>query len=205
LNSPRGDKRIKNSILIVDDDETMRKRLKALGSAIPDIDISEAVCTETALQILKCQSIDLIITEIKMPDWEGLEFIATLRANDGYTPVIFISDCANKEMLIRALRLGPIDFIEKPFEDFSFLSIVLRALAANKNKVMPRLESLSMTATQTKVLHLLLKGLTNKDIAFRVNLSEQGVKYHITKLFKRFESADRRELREKVWSLVEVA
>ncbi len=193
---------IKMSILVVDDDATTRKLIRTILCDIKTEEIIESDSALDALEIIGKCKLKTIITDIKMPGMDGLEFISVLREKGIGIPVIFISGFADKDLAIKALRLGALDFLEKPFQNDMLLAAVTRAIALTDSDVTSRLQSLNLNSTQIKILDMLLKGLGNKEIASRVNLSEHGVKYHVRNLLRRFESSDRSELRNKIWSRI---
>ncbi len=171
---------------------------------LKDIEIIESDSISNALEAVDKHNIKLILTDTVLGDKDGMDFISTLRSKGLETPVIFLSSQADKNLAIKALRLKAFDFIEKPFQDEFLLKTVGQALASKDSKFLPKLENLNLNLTQIRVLEMLMKGLSNKEIADVVNLSEQGVKYHVGNLFKRFESSNRSTLRSKIWELIGV-
>lgn len=79
------------------------------------------------LEILKTQSFDLIITDIRMPCIDGLEFLKILREKGDMTEVILASTYADFEYAREGLRLGALDYIEKPFTEEKLVEALERA------------------------------------------------------------------------------
>ncbi|MGZ3774323.1 MAG: response regulator [Pseudobdellovibrionaceae bacterium] len=107
---------LKTKILIVEDDGTLLKTLSDFFSE----DFDEVVCADDGISAFLAinespQKPDLIFTDIKMPGWDGLQFITQLRGQGINIPVLFSSGTAEKEDIIKALRLGSVDFVEKPY------------------------------------------------------------------------------------------
>ncbi len=191
----------KKSILVVDDDPLTRKLVIAMLADLR-LDIMEANSGLLALEMLRTQSFKTVITDIKMPGMDGLEFITRLQEKNIDIPVIFISGFADKEIAIRALRLGAFDFVEKPFDKVTLVDAVEEAIESQTMTLCSKLQDLNLNSTQIRVLEMLMKGLSNKEIADIVNLSEQGIKYHIGNLLKKFNSENRSTLRVKIRALV---
>jgi DNA-binding NarL/FixJ family response regulator len=194
----------KRSILVVDDDELTRRLVRIILKDLDGLEIVEFKDGPSALATIDKQDIKVIMTDIIMPGMDGVEFISAVRGKGLDTPVVFISGHADKEIILKAVKLSAFDFIEKPFRKEDLLPTVKRALATHDLGILPKLQSLNLNSTQIKVLEMLMKGLSNKEIGIIVNLSEQGVKYHIGNLFKRFETSDRVELRGKIWAMLGV-
>jgi DNA-binding NarL/FixJ family response regulator len=193
---------VKKHILVVDDCEVIRQLIREALINLKQVDIIESNNGISALEILEEQNIKIILTDIEMPGMSGIEFVSEVRKKGLNTPVIFISGEANMELAIQALKLGAFDFIEKPFRGDDILTTVTKALKTQDSVLLTKLEGLNLNSTQIKILEMLMKGLSNKEIAGVVKLSEQGVKYHVGNLFKRFDTNNRGELRDKIWVIV---
>lgn len=193
----------KKFILVVDD-ESGRNLIRTALKDLKDVEIIESDNIPNALDAIDKHNIKLILTDIVLGDKDGMDFISTIRNKGLETSVIFLSSQADKNLAIKALRLKAFDFIEKPFQSDVLSKAVEQALTSKDSDFLPKLENLNLNLTQIRVLEMLMKGLSNKEIADVVNLSEQGVKYHVGNLFKRFESPNRSTLRSKIWELIGV-
>jgi len=125
-------------ILIVEDSGAMRSYVRGvlesateLGS---DVEIVEASSGFDALRLLPRQSYDLVITDINMPDINGLELIRFVRASGhlASVAVLVISTQSSERDRARALTLGADDFLAKPFETEQLLAAVGNCLAARR-------------------------------------------------------------------------
>jgi len=102
------------SILVIDDEVE-------LGEIMVDIlsphfnQVTYQASADLALEQIKRIDYDLILTDVNMPKLQGPELIRYTRAAGKLTPVIFVTAYADKEMVLKALRLGASDVIEKPF------------------------------------------------------------------------------------------
>ena len=110
-------------ILIVEDDIKMRELLKEILGPLK-YQILEAGDGEEALDLLKNQAVDLIITDRAMPIMGGLEFLKKLREDNKTVPVLMLSAYGDEELWASAVGLGIEDYIVKPFLAEDVLKIV---------------------------------------------------------------------------------
>jgi two-component system chemotaxis response regulator CheY len=122
-------------ILIVEDSPTMRV---LLTSALEDLDspvkITEATSGFEALRILPRESFDLIVTDINMPDINGLELVSFVKSNDAYRsiPLVIVSTEGSERDREKGVELGADAYIVKPFEPESLREIVLGLLSQTR-------------------------------------------------------------------------
>ncbi|WP_437534163.1 response regulator [Sorangium sp. So ce726] len=124
-------------ILIVEDSPAMRAYIRStledrvLGLA-GDVDIVEAVNGFDALRLLPRGAFDLVITDINMPDINGLEVIRFVRQSDRYrhVAILIISTQATERDIQRGLRLGADRFLPKPFTPEALRDAVVASLDA---------------------------------------------------------------------------
>lgn len=106
------------NILIVDDSSTMRKiisrSLRQAGLAVDEIyEAGDGIEGLNALATVK--SVDLILSDINMPNMDGLEFIKQVRANGNNVPIVMITTEGGEEIIKEAMSNGASDSIKKPF------------------------------------------------------------------------------------------
>lgn len=106
------------AILIVEDSTTTRAMIRALVDEAGDFETVEAATGFEALKKLPMQNFDLIITDINMPDINGLELISFVRGDQrfGHIPLIIVSTEKSEEDRKRGLQLGANAYITKPFK-----------------------------------------------------------------------------------------
>ena len=105
------------NVLIVDDSSTMRKIIsRSLRQAgLPVDEIFEAGDGIEGLNVLSGKGVDLILSDINMPNMDGLEFIKQARANGCKAPIVMITTEGGEDILKQALENGASDSIKKPF------------------------------------------------------------------------------------------
>lgn len=106
------------TILIVDDSRAMRAMLVSTIESINNYNIVEASTGFEALRLLPREKVDLILTDINMPDINGLELLSYLRNNPNYLeiPVIIISTEGSQKDIDKGKQLGANDYVIKPFD-----------------------------------------------------------------------------------------
>lgn len=122
-------------ILVVEDSTSMRSFVRSAlesaprGSAV--VDVVEASSGFEALRLLPRGPYDLVITDINMPDINGLELISHIRKSDAHkhTPVLIISTQSSERDRARGLSLGANGYLIKPFSQEALLDEVWRLLA----------------------------------------------------------------------------
>lgn len=142
-----------------------------------------------------------IVTDVRMPNIDGLELQRRLKNLDVNLPVIIMTGHADVPLAVEAMKAGAVDFIEKPFDDEQLLSAIAVALdrfSASGDReseilrIRAKLESLSPREGQ--VLEGLLLGHPNKTIAYDLNLSPRTVEVHRANVMIKMGAASLSEL-----------
>ena len=117
-------------ILIVEDSAMVRSLLVSTLDVVGDFEFVETASGFEALKILPRSTFDLIITDINMPDINGLELVSFIRKNDQYMeiPLFIISTEGSEEDVKRGLSLGANEYIVKPFKPRDLQDTVLKYL-----------------------------------------------------------------------------
>ncbi len=117
----------KAHLLVIDDDANT---LASLARAFRLAGHEATVCDNAAraLELIKGQRFDLILSDVVMPGKDGLSLLEDLKAAGTTTPVVMISGQASIEMAVKATRLGAVDFLEKPLSTDKLLVTVENAL-----------------------------------------------------------------------------
>ncbi|MDA2934864.1 sigma-54 dependent transcriptional regulator [Acidobacteria bacterium AH-259-D05] len=121
-------------ILIVDDEQSMLEFLE-YALTKEGYKVSCAQESEQALKLLSGKSdFDLVISDLRMPDVDGLDLLRASRETDPEIPFIFMTAFASSETAIEALKLGAFDYITKPFQVEDLKNLVRNALLARNLK-----------------------------------------------------------------------
>ena len=185
---------------VIDDDEAVREVLSfQLGSAGIDVRTydSAAGFLKAALPV----QTGCIITDVRMPDLSGIDLLRRLRELKVTAPVIVITAHGDIPLAVEAMRMGAVDFLEKPFEDEVLLASVRSALdredrdrkrQAERNEIQRRLSELSNR--ERDVLRGLVAGRANKQIAYDLGISARTIENYRANLMIKMHAASLSDL-----------
>ncbi len=120
-----------NSILIVDDEKNIRLTLSQALEA-PEVEADTAANGEEALAKLKAKEFDLILLDLKMPGMDGMEVLRRVREFRPDIRVIILTAYGTIESAVEAMKLGAVDFIQKPFSPDEIRGLVSRVIDREK-------------------------------------------------------------------------
>lgn len=169
---------------IVDDDEAMRDSLLFLLDSA-GLEARAYDSAASFLNALPGLEPGCILTDVRMPQINGLEMVRRVKAAGIELPVIVMTGHADLALAIEAMRAGVIDFLEKPFEDEVLLSVLRAGLgrgeadrqrAQGRQNVRDRRAALS--GREAEVLDGLLAGKPNKIIAYDLGISSRTVEIY---------------------------
>ena len=185
---------------VIDDDESARHSLAFLFDCA-----GLAVRTyESAVEYLEAVPTvehGCIVTDVRMPDMNGVELVGRLKKLGVADPVIIITGHADVPMAIQALKAGVADFIEKPFADDMILKAVRAALAradeqvetqTELDRIAARLAALSQR--EKEVLDGLVEGHANKVIADDLGISPRTVEIYRANVMTKMQAGSLAEL-----------
>src|SRR5690606_33294011 len=142
-----------------------------------------------------------IVTDVRMPEMNGLELVRRLGEAGVTLPVIVMTGHADVALAVEAMKAGVVDFIEKPFDDEIFLNAVRKALdagaavgeqQAQEAEIRERLASLS--AREHQVLEGLVAGRANKVIAYDLGISPRTVEVYRANVMTKMQARSLSEL-----------
>lgn len=172
------------TVFLVDDDEPVRQAvcllLKSAGMHCQGFASGDAFLAAWDPDQPGC-----LVADMRMPGLGGLDLQKRLRDDGRENPVIIITGHGDVPAAVRALKLGAVDFIEKPFNEQALLDAVNRALALDREirtRTAERRRCRDLLATlserEREVLDLVVAGRPNKLIADSLSLSIKTVEYH---------------------------
>jgi DNA-binding NtrC family response regulator len=118
-------------IAIVDDEQDMRQSISQ-WLALSGYDTETFASAEEALKELGADYPGIVISDIKMPGMDGMQFLKKLMGNDSGLPVIMITGHGDVPMAVEAMRVGAFDFLEKPFNPDRMSELAKRATGARR-------------------------------------------------------------------------
>lgn len=197
-------------IVIADDHSMIREGLKQLLELDGDIVVvGEAGNGEECLKIIPQVKPDVVLLDINMPVMNGLKMLEVLRASEQKElreqKVLILTIHSEIEYLMKAKEIGVNGYVLKDAEsailkraiatiysggeyiDFTMVPIMNEKIAQDKEQD----EEQKLTRREIEVLKLLAEGLFNKEIAYKLEISEKTVKNHVSNIFKKIGVFDR--------------
>lgn len=140
------------TILVVDDEETIRSLLATLFTRDGRFKVETAEDGEIALSLLREKNYSLVITDLQMPNMGGLDLLRELRRSHPELPVMVFTGYGDLQDAIDALRLGAMNFLRKPFDLKEIIPSVTKAIeivrrSQRKKRVFEFMDSLQMDLT----------------------------------------------------------
>jgi len=120
-------------ILVVDDEPNLRKVLGALLEGAGHA-TSRAASAREAFDLVRSQDPDLVITDLRMPEADGMELLSWIRRDFPEIPVVVLTAHGSIDLAVEAMRCGAHDFLTKPFEKERVLATVVTALAQGERQ-----------------------------------------------------------------------
>lgn len=140
----------------------------------------KVICFASAadcIERLNSEKCDLIITDLRLPEMDGLELLRRVRLLAPWVPVMIITGYGDIATAVECVKAGAVDFIEKPLERTSFVAKVRSVLQENGNGTEVFAGGL-LTRAEERVLKLVIDGRSSKDIAHLLNRSRRTVEVH---------------------------
>jgi two-component system response regulator AtoC len=121
-------------VLVVDDDQRTRRVLQIALKRL-DLEPVAVATAELALQQLRREKVGLILTDLKMPGMDGIQFMRELRTLDEDVPVIVLTAYGTIESAVDAMKLGALDYIAKPVDVDALHVLIRRALDLSRFRI----------------------------------------------------------------------
>lgn len=205
----------KSSRVMLIDDE--KKLLVAIEKYLLIKQFNIIICNSgrEALNILRKETVDLLIIDIMMHDMNGYEFVNKLekKAKIGHIPFIFLTAKGMTEDRIRGYKIGCKAYLAKPFDPEELVAVIDNILSDKKNikninnikKEIQDLrkeinsfnkfnENITFTKREINILLAISQGLSNKDIANKLKISVRNVEKYVTRLLNKTNLSNRVKL-----------
>lgn len=188
-------------VLIVDDHPVVRAGLTSLLRRQTGLRVAGAAQTgEEALEIARRTSIDVVLLDLRMPRIGGIELLPQLRSLPDPPAVVILSSYDYEEDIYRAVRAGAAGYLSK---DASRAEIVAAIIAVHDGgqsfppavaaRITQRAARSSLSSREIEILRMVSKGLTNKEIAQVLQISQYTVRNHLNHISAKLEVTDRTE------------
>lgn len=174
----------KTKVYVIDDDEAMRDSLQfLLDSSGFDVTLFENA--QRFLDTLPELVFGCVVSDVRMPGIDGIELLKQMKAAHSSFPILIMTGHGDIPLAVEAMKLGAIDFLEKPFEDERLITMIETAIRqaepAAKNDaiaqdIVARIATLSPRERQ--VMDGLMAGLSNKLIAREYDISPRTIEVY---------------------------
>ncbi|MEB3159993.1 MAG: response regulator transcription factor [Synechocystis sp.] len=203
MNQPKETHRL----LLVDDDPNLILLVKDYLE-FQGYQVTTAGNGREALDILAKETPDMIICDIMMPEMDGYTFIDQVRADSrtSWIPVMFLSAKGQSKDRVKGLNTGADVYMVKPFEPEELVAQVESSLRqasrlmGHNNRPLddsPRIQvpsNVELTPTETKVVQLVAQGMSNREIAEKLKVSQRTIESHVSNMLNKTSLHNRTEL-----------
>lgn len=198
------------TVHVVDDDPAVRASvsflLETVGFAVFSYESAAAFLAQLATIQPGC-----LLTDIRMPDMDGLQLQQTLIARGVAIPVIMMTGHGDVAVAVQALKAGAVDFLEKPFSDDDLIAAVrnaatqsetLAAAGAEARAIVARFGAL--TPREQEVFGGLAAGKSNKVIAYDLGISARTVEVHRARVMEKMAARSLSELVRQSFAIAQL-
>jgi two-component system, LuxR family, response regulator FixJ len=189
-----------NTVHIIDDDEALRDSLTFLLRTVR-LDVLSYPSAAAFLETLPDANLSCVITDVRMPGMSGIDLLRNLRERKISVPVIVITGHGDIPLAVEAMKIGAIDFLEKPFDDEVLIASVKAALRqkegeARRHGERAEIESrlATLSSRERDVLGGLVAGRANKQIAYDLGISPRTVEIYRANLMSKMQAGSLSDL-----------
>ena len=190
----------RGKVYVIDDDEAMRDSLNFL---LDSADFSVTLF-ETAMQFLDALpglEFGCVVSDVRMPGMDGIELLKRMKAGQSSFPIVIMTGHGDVPLAVEAMKLGAVDFLEKPFEDDRLIGMIEAAIRqaepaarseALTHDIAARIATLSPRERQ--VMDGLIAGLSNKLIARDYDISPRTIEVYRANVMTKMQANSLSEL-----------
>ena len=179
---------------VIDDDEAIRQSLAFLLQAAK-LEVKTYSSAMAFLDALPDTTASCVITDVRMPGMSGVDLLRRLKELKIGVPVIVITGHGDVALAVEAMKVGAVDFLEKPFDDDVLLASVQSALKRQDGETKRHTERLEiegrlagLSNRERDVLGGLVAGRANKQIAFDLGISPRTVEIYRANLMNKMKA-----------------
>ncbi|MBW7960933.1 response regulator FixJ [Bradyrhizobium sp. BR 10261] len=187
-------------VYVIDDDEAMRDSLNFLldssGYSVTLFDDAQRF-----LDALPGLAFGCVLSDVRMPGIDGIELLKLMKAQHSPFPILIMTGHGDVPLAVEAMKLGAVDFLEKPFEDDRLVSMIDSAIQqaepAAKNEAISQdiaARVASLSPRERQVMEGLVAGLSNKLIAREYDISPRTIEVYRANVMTKMQAGSLSEL-----------
>ena len=174
----------KGKIYVIDDDEAMRDSLNFLLESA-DFNVTLFETAQNFLDVLPGLEFGCVVSDVRMPGIDGIELLKRMKAGQSTFPILIMTGHGDVPLAVEAMKLGAVDFLEKPFEDDRLIGMIEAAIrqaepAARSEVVTQEIAArvATLSPRERQVMDGLIAGLSNKLIARDYDISPRTIEVY---------------------------
>ena len=190
----------RGKVFVIDDDEAMRDSLSFLldssGFGVTLFDDAQAF-----LDVLPGLAFGCVVSDVRMPGIDGIELLKRMKAQQSPFPILIMTGHGDVPLAVEAMKLGAVDFLEKPFEDDRLTTMIETAIRqaepAAKNEAISQdiaARVASLSPRERQVMEGLIAGLSNKLIAREYDISPRTIEVYRANVMTKMQANSLSEL-----------
>lgn len=190
----------KGHVYVIDDDEAMRDSLNfLLDSSGFGVTLFEGA--QAFLDALPGLAFGCVLSDVRMPGIDGIELLKRLKAQSNSFPILIMTGHGDVPLAVEAMKLGALDFLEKPFEDDRLIAMIEAAIrqaeSAAKGEAIAQdiaARVASLSPRERQVMDGLVAGLSNKLIAREYDISPRTIEVYRANVMTKMQANSLSEL-----------
>src|SRR5262245_31105851 len=190
----------KGNVYVMDDDAAVRDSLQfLLDSSGFSVRLFETA--QSFLDVLPDLAFGCVVSDVRMPGMDGIELLKRLKAEHSTFPILIMTGHGDVPLAVEAMKLGAVDFLEKPFEDDRLTTMIDAAIRhaepAAKNEAIAQdiaARVASLSPRERQVMEGLIAGLSNKLIAREYDINPRTIEVYRANVMTKMQAGSLSEL-----------
>ena len=191
---------VRGKVYVIDDDEAMRDSLNFLLDAA-NYEVTPFDSAVKFLDAVPGLEFGCVVSDVRMPGLDGMELLKRMKAAHSAFPIVIMTGHGDVPLAVEAMKLGAVDFLEKPFEDDRLIAMI--EMAIQQAEPAARSEALaqdiaarvaSLSPRERQVMNGLIAGLSNKLIARDYDISPRTIEVYRANVMTKMQANSLSEL-----------
>jgi two-component system response regulator FixJ len=190
----------RRKVYVIDDDEAMRDSLNFLLSSA-NFNVTLYQSAQNFIDSVSSLDFGCVVSDVRMPGLDGIELLKRLKAVRCMFPVIIMTGHGDVALAVETMKLGAVDFLEKPFEDDRLIGMIETAIKQAEPDARSEAAALdiasriaTLSPRERQVMDGLIAGLSNKLIAREYDISPRTIEVYRANVMTKMQAASLSEL-----------